>query len=345
MKEFKLTNEHVGLICKALAHLIHAGIGTADALFLLTEDEDDPQCRQKLTQMAQTADEGASLATACRKAGCFPGYVCTLLEVAGQVGKTEDTLFALARHYENRTQMTGRLRSSLLYPTVLLVVLLAVILILLIWVLPIFNDVYAQLGSQLTGIAGGLLTLGGALRQSMPVICILLAAAGLVCCIRPARQKLLELWQKFFGDRGVFAEVNSARFVQALSLALCSGMTTQESAALAASLSDEKNPAFRRRCDRCLAALDGGAPLSQALVANGFLSNSDCRLLDAGSRSGRSDAVIEEIAQRKGIRSEERLEQAASKLEPAMVSVACVLIGIVLLSVMLPLVNIMAAIR
>lgn len=344
MKDFQLTNEQVGLICKALAHLIHAGIGTADALYLLAEDEDDLQCRQMLTQMAQMADEGTSLAAACQGVGCFPEYVCTLLAVAGRVGKTEDTLFALARHYDNRAQMLSRLRSSLLYPTVLLVVLLAVILILLIWVLPIFNDVYAQLGSRLTGIAGGLLTLGAALRQSLPVLCILLAAAGLACCIRPVRQKLLKLWQKFFGDRGAFAAVNSARFVQALSLALCSGMTAQEAAALAATLSNENNPAFRRRCNGCLAALDQGLPLAQALLANGFLSNSDCRLLDTGSRSGSSDAVIEEIAQRNAMQSEERLEQTTAKLEPAMVSVACVLIGIVLLSVMLPLVNIMATI-
>ncbi len=344
MKQRRLTNEEIGTLCKALAHLTHAGIGTADALFLLAEDEQDAVCKQVLSQMAQLADDGASLSAAFRRCGCFPGYVCTLLEVAGRVGKTEAALTALASYYENRAQMNHRLRAGLLYPAVLLAVLLAVILILLIWVLPIFNDVYAQLGSRLTGIAGGLLTLGTVLRRSLPFICVILAAVGIICCIRPARRRLQSLWQRHFGDRGAFQAINSARFVQALFLALSSGMTAQEAAIMAASLSQDAAPGFRSRCSSCLSALDDGASLSQALLTGGFLSASDRRLLDAGSRSGSSDAVLSEIAQRMGTQSEEQLEHTVGKIEPALVTIACVLIGVVLLSVMLPLVNIMAAI-
>ncbi len=344
MKQIRLTNEEIGTLCKALAHLVHAGIDTADALFLLAEDEQNAACRQVLSQMARLADDGTALSAAFRQSGCFPGYVCTLLEVAGRVGKTEDTLTALASYYENRAQMNRRLRSSLLYPAVLLAVLLAVILILLIWVLPIFNDVYAQLGSRLTGIAGGLLALGAVLRHSLPVIGIVLASAGVVCCIRPVRHKLLKLWQRHFGDRGAFGAINSARFVQAISMARSSGMTEQEAVSLAVSLSDDAASSFRKRCSSCLAALDSGASLSQALLTGGFLSVSDRRLLDAGNRSGSSDAMLNDISQRMTQQSEEHLERTVGKLEPALVAVACVLIGIVLLSVMLPLVNIMAAI-
>lgn len=344
MKQVKLTNEEIGTLCKALAHLTHAGIGTADALFLLVEDEQDAACRQVLSKMAQLADDGASLSAVFRRCGCFPGYVCTLLEVADRVGKTEAALTALADYYENRAQMHRRLRASLLYPAVLLAVLLAVILILLIWVLPIFNDVYAQLGSRLTGVAGGLLTLGTLLRRCLPLAGVVLAAVGIICCIRPVRRKLQNLLQRYFSDRGAFQAINSARFVQTLSMALSSGMTAQEAAGLAAALSQDAAPGFYSRCASCLSALDNGVSLSQALLNGGFLSASDRRLLDAGSRSGSGDTVLSEIAQRMGIQSEERLEHALGKIEPALVTVSCVLIGIVLLSVMLPLVNIMAAI-
>lgn len=344
MKQLKLTNEEIGTLCSALAHLTHAGIGTADALCLLAEDEQNAACKQVLSQMARLSDDGASLSAAFCKVGCFPGYVCALLEVAGRVGKTEAALTALASYYESRAQMNRRLHSSLLYPSVLLAVLLAVIGILLIWVLPIFNDVYIQLGSRLTGLAGGLLTLGTFLRRSLPVIGILLVCACIVCCIRPVRRKAKKLWQRYLGDRGAFRAINSARFVQALSMALCSGMTAQDAVFLAASLSDGAAPGFRSRCRSCVAALDAGASLSQALLDAGFLSASDRRLLDAGSRSGSSDTVLTEIAQRMELQSGELLEHTVGKIEPAMVTAACVLIGIVLLSVMLPLVDIMAAI-
>ena len=86
MKEKILSNEVVGSLCMALSHLIHGGIGTADALVLLYEDEQDPACKKMLSDMADLADRGESLAGVFRAAGCFPTYVCTLLTVGEQVG-------------------------------------------------------------------------------------------------------------------------------------------------------------------------------------------------------------------------------------------------------------------
>lgn len=72
-------------------------------------------------------------------------------------------------------KLNRRIRSALLYPAVMLVLMLVVIGVLLVKVLPIFDDVYMSLGGQLTGIAGGLLTLGRWLDKAMPVLWILLA--------------------------------------------------------------------------------------------------------------------------------------------------------------------------
>ena len=344
MKQVKLTNEEIGSLCMALAHLLHAGIATGDALTLLREDEQDPACRDILTHMAELTDNGAPLTTAFREAGCFPAYVCTLLSVGEQVGKTEETLISLARYYEDREQMNRRLRAAMLYPAILLSVLLAVVVILLVWVLPVFNDVYAQLGSRLTGIAGGLLALGSTLRKFLPVLCAVLALTAVIAAIRPLRAQFLKVWRDHFGDRGVFNAINNARFIQALTMALGSGMTAQEAVDMATALSEGEAIAFQKRCETCLTRLDVGDSLSQALRAACFLSPADCRLLDAGSRSGRNEQVMADISGRLAVQSEEALERTVGKIEPAMVAVACVLIGTVLLSVMLPLMHIMTAI-
>lgn len=344
MKQHKFTNEEIGSLCMALAHLIHAGIGTGDALTLLTEDEQDPFCRDILSRMAEQTDAGQTLCTAFRESGCFPTYVCTLLEVGEQVGKTEETLLSLARYYEERGQMNRRIKNAVLYPSILLSVLLAVAVILLVWVLPVFNDVYAQLGSRLTGLAGGLLAFGSTLRKLLPVLCGLLVLMAAAAAIKPLRRCFLALWKQHQGDKGVSGIINSARFVQALTMALSSGMTAQEAAVLAAALSEEEAPAFQKRCSDCLSRLDGGASLAQALRDTAFLSPSDCRLLEAGNRSGRAEQVLQDITTRLSQQSEDALERTVGRIEPAMVAVACVLIGTVLLSVMLPLMHIMTAI-
>lgn len=344
MNTILLTNEQICAFCMALEHLVHAGIGLGDAFTLLKEDESDPKLRQMLAQMAKSADEGAPLSVVIREAGGFPAYVGTIIAVGERSGRIEQTLQTLARYYENRERMDWQLRSALVYPAALLAVLLAVAVVLLVWVLPVFNDVYARLGSSLTGVASALLELGGVLRKGMPVICVVIALAAAVFAVQPLRDRIFKVWNRTFGDRGARRKVLSARFVHALSMAVSSGMSQQEALLLAGALAEGEAPAFRKRCESCNAASENGKTLSHTLYENDFLTAADRRLLDAGARSGKGETVLQQIAERMLQQGEEALERQAGHIEPIVVAVACALIGTVLLSVMLPLMHIMSAI-
>ncbi len=344
MKTVLLTNEQICSFTMAMEHLIHAGIGAADALTLLKEDEQEQRMKGLLTEMAQTADAGLPLSEVLRQSGAFPAYAVTLTEVGERSGKIEQTLHALANYYEERGRMERRLRTALLYPAALLLVLIAVAVVLLVWVLPVFNDVYAGLGSELTGFAGVLLGAGEVLRQALPVLLIVLAAVVAAFALPPIRRRVLALWNRLCGDRGARRKVLSARFVHGVSMAISSGMTAEEALLLASKLSDGEAPAFQNRCQACRKAVEAGAVLSLALAETGFLSPADRRLLDAGRRSGKEERVLEQLALRLQEEAEDALERRASLLEPTVVAVACVLIATILLSVMLPLTRIMNAI-
>jgi len=342
MKTKPLTNEEISTLAMSLSHLIHSGIGVADALTLLKEDEKDRDFRALLASLADGADAGKSLSEVFRSSGRFPAYVCTLLEIGEKTGKPEQTLEAMARYYQGRNRLERQLRAAMLYPAVLLTVLLAVVAVLLIWVLPVFDDVYAQLGSGLTGFAGGLLWLGQLLKGLLPWLAGLLA---LLCCgalIPPIRAAGIGLFRKVLGDRGVSGRIHTARFVQALWLSVSSGMTAPEAATLAASLAEV--PAFQKRCQAVLKKTEGGASLSQALRDCDFLSPSHCRLLEAGERCGRSEQVLEALAAQLLEAGEEDLTKAVGRVEPTLVILSSVLIGMILLSVVLPLLHIMSAI-
>ena len=341
MKKFSFTTENISTLCLSLAHLFHAGVGIADALFLLYEDEEDPACKQLLRGMAKYADEGHPLAACFQAAGVFPHYLCALLSVGEGVGKTEQTLLRLGTYYQSMARLQRQLRSALLYPAVLLGVLLSVLVVLLVWVLPVFDGVYAQLGGGLTGIAGWLLSLGQALGAVLPWLCAILILTAVLFAIAPIRHSLLRFWKKHWGDKGVWSAVNTARFVQALSLGITSGMTAPEAAALASTMATEDVPDFQARCTVCKDGLAQNMTLTAALRQASLLPPAEARLLDAGFRSGQGEKALENIADRLLERSEDRISGLAEKIEPAVVIFACVLIGLVLLSVMLPLMNIM----
>ena len=346
MKKRKLTSEELSPLCLELSLLLHAGLPVGDGLHALA-DETRGETRELLDAMAKDADGGAKLSDVLRRSGAFPDYATDLTACGEQTGRTEEALSALADYYDARRRLELRIRSALLYPAVLLLLMLVVIVVLLTKVLPVFNDVFASLGGELTGLAGGLLSLGTALDRAMPFLAALLAAAAVFLALFAGsdefRARLLRLRRRRHGDRGLSRKVNTARFAQALSMGLRSGLTAEAAVELAASFKTE-NEAADARCRACLTQLQSGAGLAEALEKNGCLPGMYCRMLALGVRSGTADSVTEEIARRLSEESENAIEERVGAVEPALVIVTSLLVGMILLSVMLPLMNIMAAI-
>ena len=339
-----VTNSELSGLTMELYLLLHAGVGVGDALALL-EREDG--YKDLLAGTSALADGGAPLSACLREGGRFPAYLCGLIEVGEGTGRTEEALSALSRYYEQRARLDRQVRSALLYPAVMLVLMLVVIGVLLVKVLPIFNDVYISLGSRLTGVAGGLLALGRALDSAMPVLWVLLAVVVALCAafagVDGFREKLLSLWRGRRGDRGVSRRINNARLTQALSMGMASGLPLEKALELSASLLSD-NPAAQARCRQCCEQLEQGVPLAEAMRESSLLPASACRLLELGQRSGSADMAMEKIARDLSEDSDAAIEELVSRVEPALVLVCSVLVGLILLSVMLPLMHIMSAI-
>ena len=347
MKELELTDLQTADLCRELALLIHAGIGLGDGLALLAEEEKPSPFRQMLTDMADDVDNGAFLSQAMEKTGCFPAFLTGLVYVGETTGKLEESMNALAVYHENRDRMHRQLVSALTYPAVLLGLMLVVIVILLGRVLPVFNEIYQSLGGRLTGVAGGLLAVGQLLNRGLPFLGLLLVLVlGFLAgfrCSRRFRTKVTAIWAESWGDRGIARKWNNARFAQAMTMAFSSGLPVETAVEIAASLLRDV-PSAAQRCDDCLRMLMEGSRLTDALTETDLLSPAAGRLLALGVRSGSGESAMEEISARMDEEARQALENLVSKVEPAMVLVTSVLVGIILMSVMLPLMNIMTAI-
>lgn len=347
MNAMELTNLEIADLCRELALLLHAGISEAEGMHLIAEQTDAKHMQGLLTGMAEALDAGQFLSEAFEAAGCFPVYITGLLKVGETVGRTEESLNSLADYYENKERMERHIVSSLTYPAILLVLMLVVIVILLSQVLPVFNDIYASLGGQLTGVAGGLLLLGRILDKGMPVLFGILAVLavffGVFYLHRGFRKKVLLFWNEKWGDKGIARKMNNARFSQALSMGFSSGMQLEDAVDMASILLKDC-PGAQRRCAACREQLMNGESLAVALESNHLLTTSACRLLSLGIRGGNGDKVMDQIADQMQDDAQQALEAAVSKVEPALILLTSGLVGVILLSVMLPLMNIMSAI-
>lgn len=343
MKHTALDQKQTYQLCRGLALYLHAGMGAAEGLHLLSQ-EVPPPLDGLYAGLAQKLDEGAPLSLALEQSGAFPHSLCAMVQVGEQTGRMEEALKALADYYDLLARSRSLLAQALLYPLLIALLMLAVLAVLLTKVLPVFDSVYAAMGGGLTGVAGGLLTLGSWLTAAAPVLLVLLGlltAGVLALCLVPALQQKAEaLWRTRRGDRGAARRFNDARFARALAMGLYAGLPPQEAARLAAGLLEDV-PDAGLRANRCLALLEQGEDLPRALEDSGLLPPGQCRLLSLGLRAGSGDEVMEDIARRAMDEAVQALERTTARVEPTLVLGASAVVGLILLSVMLPLMDIL----
>lgn len=339
-----LTYPELIRILRSFALLLHSGISGADSAYLLAAEE-APHRKELLRKLADILDSGVPLSEALVRSGGFPEQVPAMVQVGEETGHLEEALTALADFYEQRNRTLLQIRSAVTYPATVFALMMLVVGVLLVKVLPVFDQVYASMGSRLTGPAAGLLYAGQLLDQSLPLLFgILLAIVVALCFLyfSPVfRKKLMSVWQKRYSDQGIARKFNNARFARAVAMGLSSGLPLEACMSLAEILL-EHTPGAARRCSDCIMAITEGDSMGSAMERAQFLSPSQSRMLMIGNRSGCADRVMDQIAQTLQDEAEQALERRICAIEPAMVLVCSLLVGLILLSVMLPLADILA---
>lgn len=337
-----LTQSELSRLFRALAALLHAGISPAEGVYLLAQEE-TPAVSRLLTDMGQQLDLGDSLSMAMERS--FPAWAQAMVTVGEETGRLEEALTFLADYCEEGVRSRRLLKQSLAYPLMLFALMLVVIGLLLTKVLPVFDQVYASLGTGLTGFAGGLLTLGQGLEKALPalaaVLGLMLAFCAVYHFVKPIKSYVNQQFQKALGDRGILRKFNNARFARALAMGIGSGMTAEEALALAGRLLADL-PGAAGRCREAQQLLEEGQDLSKALEQTGLLPPARSRMLTIGLRSGNVDRILTDVADRMETDASQSLEDWLSRIEPALVLLSAALVGVILLSVMVPLLDILS---
>ena len=160
---------------------------------------------------------------------------------------------ALSEHYEREDSIAKSIRNAVTYPMIMIGMMLVVILVLLVKVMPIFNQVFVQLGTEMTGFSGALMHIGNAISRYSVVLVILLAAiaAALFFGSRTEKGKaVLARFAKHFRFFSSMAQQQAGcRFADVMNLALRSGLTPERGLELAAMLNQD--PDFQVKLETC----------------------------------------------------------------------------------------------
>lgn len=343
-KTKKLSFGEVSAFCVNLAMIVKSGMSLQDGLDFMARDAENNDEREILTQLQKSITAGQPLSSALFESDRFPAYMVRMIKVSEASGRMDEVLESLGEYYENSRALSKSIKSAVTYPAVMVVMMLTVIFILIAKVLPIFEQVFLQLGADMSAFAQSLLHLGGKLGLYAAVFgCILVLLAVIYCILRATksgRKFLSRLYEIFF--KNISAKTAALRFAYAMSLTLSSGLPTEDALDLASQLEDSER--VREKISEMKKHVADGQDFSQALAASGIFSHTYANMIAVGYKTGSVDGMMKKVAQRYEEEVDTRIANLISIVEPTLVAILSIIVGMILLSVMFPLIGIMSAI-
>ena len=345
-KPYQYSYQELSAFCLQIGLLLEAAVPLDEGLAIMAEDAGCEDEKQLLLYMAEGAELGDPFFKVLEDAGTFPLYVVRMAKLGQQSGTLDQMMKSLSDYYEKEYRLLVNVKNALTYPIMMVVMLRVVLFVLFSKVMPVFDQVYEQLGAKMSPAARSAIRLGGLFSGAALIAAAVIALAvfGIWAASRFGhRISLVDKMVNYVKCHSRIAlAIANRRFTSVLALTLKSGMEFEKGLELAGELVD--NGKVAAQVEKCGRTLETGASYDQAMKDTGLFSGFYVQMIKVGSRSGRLVAVMEEISEDFEQAADQSMDNMLARFEPTIVAVLAVSVGLVLLSVMLPLVGVLAAI-
>jgi len=346
-RKIRLESGELAWLCDQIALIQKSGIPLPEGIDMLAQSADAPRQQAVLRGLAGGLQKMIPLSEAMTEMDSFPSYLVRMARVGEVSGNLDSVMTSLAAFYTRDDELRRKIRSALVYPTVLLVMMLGIIVLLVARVLPVFSQILASFGGSMPPFSQGLLSLGSFVaRQAfwlLPLLVVLVTGVVLWLGHTAAGRRLTDrakLGLPLVGQ--LYSRIYTSRFAVSLAYMLRSGIDMDSAMELSESVMD--NQLVAGRIAACREQIRKGADTFAALQDTRLFPRLFIRMLALGNRTGDLDAVMTKIARAYESEVDNRLTRLTGIVEPLLVVVLSIIVGAILLTVMLPLVEIMASI-
>ena len=346
MEQRKLSGMELASFCGQLGLILRSGISAVEGIVTMLEDTTSDAEKEILEKILKKLEETGSLGMSLSEAGVFPAYMLHMVEIGEEAGALDEVMHSLEIHYEREEAIRRTLRNAITYPLIMAGMMIIVVVVLLVRVMPVFNQVFVQLGTELTGFSRTLMDIGTAVSRYALVFGLLLVVIAVFAVyaakVPSGRELCRKLAGRFGPARRLFDEIAACRFASGMALTLRTGLNPYRSMELMTSLNED--PVFQKKLDKCMQETEDGAEYTKALSDVGIFTGVYARMVLVGSKTGNVDQVMAQIADLYQEDVDTRLNNLIAVLEPTLVISLSLIVGIILLSVMFPLLGIMSGI-
>ena len=325
---------------RQLATMIDAGLAMVQCLQALAEQTQNKAMRDIIKDVCARVESGDSFSEALQKhPKAFNRLYVAMVGAGEKGGLLAEILARLAVYLENTARLRKKVKSAMMYPTVVTVVAIAITVFLLVKVIPVFGDIYSGFGAKLPGPTLFMINLSTVVKKFFWAF--LLAGGGTVwgwlyfIKTKPGR----EFWDRNRIRLPIFGiiahKICLARFTRTLASLIRSGVPILEVLHIVSQTVG--NVVMEKAIKTASADIERGESISAALGKHPVFPNMIIRMITAGEQTGKIDNMLERISDFLDEEIETTLSGLTSLIEPILIVFLGVVVGGMVICMFLPI--------
>ncbi|HEX6635729.1 MAG TPA: type II secretion system F family protein [Usitatibacter sp.] len=337
----RITDKDITIFTRQLAVMMKAGVPLLQAFDIVGRGHGNPSVGKLLLDIKTDVETGSSLSQAFRK---YPSYFdqlfCNLVGAGEQAGILDSLLERLATYKEKILAIKGKIKSALFYPTAVIVVASVVTAVIMIWVIPVFKDLFKNFGADLPGPTLVVMAISDFFVANWWWMLAVSVGGVWGFFFAWKRSKLMQRFMDrlflrlpIFGD--VIRKAAIARWCRTLSTMFAAGVPLVES--LDSVSGAAGNYVYYEATKRVQAEVSTGTGLTTAMTNTGVFPNMVLQMTAIGEESGSLDSMLSKVADFFEQEVDEAVESLSSLMEPLIMVVLGGLIGTIVVAMYLPI--------
>jgi len=345
-KAKKFSAEEIAIFCDHIATLLNSGMPLYEGIYILYSELENGRTKELFHEIEKSLQSRMSLSQAIGRTGAFPEYMVHMVGIGETAGKLEEVMRSLSAYYEREGRVKAGIRSAVTYPAVLFLMMAVILWALVFRIVPLFEAMYQELNSEVAMASGSLMSFGVKAGVTAAAVVGILVLVTLVLFLAYRTEQGQGLIKKMLYNfpvaKGIAGQISIGKLISSIALMLPAGVDTRRM--LDMSMETVDNPGVLARVKECRELVEKGIAFEDAIRQSKLITGMDGSIIIVAAKSGNMDSSFIKLSERHNERISAQLNKIATYVETALVILLAVLIGFVLLSVMLPLINIISAI-
>lgn len=336
----KVKPRDLSVFCRQFVSITQAGVPMKEALQMLSEQTENKWLKRAISEVLLNVEKGNTLADSMRsQPDIFPPMLVNMVEAGEQSGSLEMAFSRMAVHFEKEAKLKATIKKATIYPIILVIAAIGVIAVMLLFVIPIFIDMFADLDIEMPALT--MFVMNSSKWMTSHWYVLLAIIVGVVVAYKliykTTQGRLIidriKMKMPLFGKLTV--KTACSQFARTMSTLLMSGISTID--ALETTSKIVNNIHYTNAMLKAREEVMKGIPLSEPLEASGIFPPMVYHMTGIGEETGNVEEMLEKMADYYDEEVEMTTQSVLAAMEPIIILFMALIIGTLVIAVISPI--------